>query len=57
MSVMLDLIGSVVIAAFVIMIGLQLNSTIAGNADASTANLNVQESMVDIVRSLEYDFR
>jgi hypothetical protein len=57
MSVMLDLIGSVVIAAFVIMIGLQLNSTIAGNADASTANLNVQESMVDIVQSLEYDFR
>ena len=57
MSVMLDLIGSVVIAAFVILIGLQLNQTIAGNADASTANLNVQESMVDIVQSIEYDFR
>lgn len=57
MSVMLDLIGSVVIAAFVILIGLRLNQTIAGNADASKANVNVQESMVDIVRTLEYDFR
>jgi len=57
MSVMMDLIGSVIIAAFVIMIGLKLNQTIAGNSDASTANLNVQQSMVDIVRSLEYDFR
>ncbi|MCK5571857.1 MAG: hypothetical protein KAJ12_03820 [Bacteroidetes bacterium] len=57
MSVILDLIGSIVIAGFVILIGLQLNQTIAGNADASTANLNVQEAMVDIVQSIEYDFR
>ncbi len=57
MSIVLDLIGSIVIAGFVILIGLQLNQTIAGNADASTANLNVQESMVDIVQSIEYDFR
>ena len=57
MSIILDLIGSVVIAAFVILIGLRLNQTIAGNADSSSANVNVQESMVDIVRSIEYDFR
>ena len=57
MSVILDLIGSVVIAAFVILIGLQLNKNIAGTADAAMANLNVQESMVDIVRTIEYDFR
>jgi hypothetical protein len=57
MSVILDLLGSVVIAGFVILIGLRLNMTIAGNVDASKANVNVQESMVDIVRSLEYDFR
>lgn len=57
MSVMLDLIGSVVIASYVILMGLRLNATIAGSADASMANLNVQESMADIVRSLEYDFR
>lgn len=57
MTVILDLVGSVIIAAFVILIGLRLNETIAGNADASKANVNVQESMVDIVRNLEYDFR
>ncbi|MEW6509925.1 MAG: hypothetical protein AB1428_03085 [Bacteroidota bacterium] len=57
MSVLLDLIGSVVIASFVILMGLSLNATISGTADASMANLNVQESMADIVRTLEYDFR
>jgi len=57
MSVVLDLIGSVVIAAFVILMGLRLNQSISGNADASKANLNVQESLVDIVRNIEYDFR
>jgi hypothetical protein len=57
MSVVLDLIGSVVIASFVILMGLRLNQSISGNADASKANLNVQESLVDIVRTIEYDFR
>jgi hypothetical protein len=57
MSVMMDLIGSVVLAAFVIMMGLRLNANIVGSTDASKANLNVQESMVDVVRSIEYDFR
>lgn len=57
MQVLLDLIGSVVIAAFVILMGLRLNQTIGGSADAAKANLIVQESVVDIVRSLDYDFR
>ena len=57
MSVLLDLIGSTVISAFVILMGLNINMTVMGNVDASQANLNVQESMVDIVRTLEYDFR
>ena len=57
MSVMLDLIGSIVISAYVILMGLQLNQSIAGSFDASKANLNVQESLVDIVRSIESDFR
>jgi hypothetical protein len=57
MSVMLDLIGSVVIAAFVILMGLRLNETISGSADSSMASLNVQESMAEIVRNLESDFR
>ena len=54
---MLDIIGSIVIASFVILIGLRLNATIAGSADASMASLNVQESMAELVRTLEYDFR
>lgn len=57
MSIVLDLIGSIVIASFVILMGLRLNQSISGNADASKANLNVQESLVDIVRTIEYDFR
>ncbi len=57
MSIVLDLIGSVVIASFVILMGLRLNQSISGSADASSANLNVQESLVDIVRSIEFDFR
>lgn len=57
MSIILDLIGSVVIASFVILMGLRLNQSISGSADASAADLTVQESLVDIVRSIEYDFR
>lgn len=57
MSVMLDLIGSVVIAGFVILMGLRLNETISGSADATMAGLNVQESMAELVSNLESDFR
>jgi len=57
MSVMLDVIGSTIIAGFVILMGLQLNTTMAGGLEAANANVNVQESMVDVVRTLEYDFR
>jgi len=57
MSVMLDLIGSLVIAGFVILMGLRLNETISGSADASMAGLNVQESMAELVRNIESDFR
>jgi hypothetical protein len=54
---MLDLIGSVLIAGFVILMGLRLNETISGSADASMAGLNVQQSMASIVQDLESDFR
>jgi hypothetical protein len=47
----------VVIASFVILMGMRLNQSIAGSQDASMANLNVQESLADVVRSVEYDFR
>ena len=57
MSVMLDIIGSVIIAGYVILMGLQLNGSIMGTATSSVTNLNVQESMSELVRNLEYDFR
>ncbi len=57
MSIVLDIIGSIVIGAMVILIGLRLNQSIAGTADASMAQLNVQENAVEIVRTMERDFR
>jgi hypothetical protein len=45
------------IAGFVLLMGLRLNAGIVGSTDSSMANLNVQESMVDIVKTIEYDFR
>ena len=56
MSVVLDLVASLLIAGFVLLMGLRLNENIVGSSDASKANLNVQESMVEVVRSIEYDF-
>lgn len=57
MSVMLDILGSIVIAGYVILMGLNLNATIVGTATASVTTLNVQESMSELVHNLEYDFR
>ncbi|HEX9658041.1 MAG TPA: hypothetical protein VGB89_14130 [Bacteroidota bacterium] len=57
MSVMLDLIGSTIIGAYVILMGIQLNTNIIAHTDSSNANLNVQESLVNVVRTIEYDFR
>ena len=57
MSVVLDIIGSIVIGSMVILIGLRLDQSIAGTADASMAQLNVQETAVEIVRTMERDFR
>ena len=57
MTVVLDIISSVMIGAMVILIGLRLNQSIAGTADASMAQLNVQENAVEIVRTLERDLR
>jgi hypothetical protein len=57
MTVMMDLIGSALIAGFVVLMGLRLNAGLVGSTDTAAANLTVQESMVDIVRTIEYDFR
>lgn len=57
MSIMMDLIGSVVIAGYVILLGLRLNSNINDNAVATSTNVNLQEAMVDIVNTIESDFK
>ncbi len=57
MSVFLDIAGSFLIGAFVILIGLRLNATTAGNATALNAQLNVQESALDLMRTLNSDFQ
>jgi hypothetical protein len=57
MSYLLDLIGSVILAGFVIITGLQFSAALSANADAQQATVSVQETTVDLLRSLEYDFR
>ena len=57
MAIILDLIGSVVVAGLVIILGLQLNQNIIGSRDADVASLNAQESLVDIVSTIESDLR
>ncbi len=57
MNIVLDIIGSIVIGSMVILIGLRLNQSIAGTSEASMAQLNVQENAVEIVRTMERDFR
>ena len=57
MSIIIDLIGSIVIASLVMLMGLRFNQTIVEASHASKAGLNVQEALVDIVQSIEYDFR
>ncbi len=57
MAVMLDLIGSTMIAGLVILMGLRVNQTILENSDASRANVNVQTTMTSIAEALESDFR
>lgn len=57
MSIMLDLIGSVIIGAYVLLMGIRLNSNISDHVQASMVTLNLQESLVDAVRTMESDFR
>ncbi len=57
MSTALDLIGSIIIASLVILMGLQLNMTIANTATTASVDRDNQESLVNTVRVFEYDFR
>jgi hypothetical protein len=57
MSIMFDLIGSVIIGAYVLLMGIRLNSNIGDNVQTSIVTLNLQEGLVDAVRTMESDFR
>jgi hypothetical protein len=56
-SVILDLIGSVVLAGFVALMALRMNMNIANSNNSYKADVMVQESLVSLVQSIEYDFR
>jgi hypothetical protein len=57
MAMMLDLIGSVVLAGFVILMGLRMNANLANSGGSYKADVVVQENLVSLVESIEYDFR
>ncbi len=57
MSIMLDIIGSVIIGAYVVLMGIRLNSNINDHVQAAMVTLNLQEGLVDAVRTMESDFR
>jgi hypothetical protein len=57
MSIVIDLLGSIMIAAAVILFGLRLNENISDHLQTSMATLNVQEGLVESIRTIETDFR
>src|SRR5512141_2462091 len=57
MAVILDLVGSIVIAGFVIMMGMRMNATMVNSRDSFNADVTVQQNMVALVQSIEFDFR
>ena len=57
MAVILDVVGSMLIAGFVLMMGMKMNSTMVNSRDSFNADVTVQQNMVALVQSIEYDFR
>lgn len=57
MGVMIDLVGSTILAALVSLAGLRLNNNIANGTNSYRGDVLVQEDLVSIVQSLEFDFR
>jgi len=57
MAVILDIVGSVVIAGFVLLMGLRMNSTMVNSRDSFNADVTVQQNMVALVQAIEFDFR
>ncbi len=57
MTTILDIIGSIVFASLIILIGLRLNMTIAGTATAASVERDHQELLVNSVQVMERDLR
>ena len=57
MAVVLDLVGSFMIAGMVLMMGLGLNANVVNSTGSFQADVVVQESLVSLVQSVEFDFR
>ena len=57
MAAMLDLVGSFILAGFVMLMGLRLNANVANSNDSYRADVIVQESLVSLVQAIEFDFR
>lgn len=57
MSTMIDLIGSAIIAGYVVMIGLGLNMNVNSAAVASTTTVTTQEFIVAAAQTLESDLK
>lgn len=57
MAAMLDLVGSFILAGFVMLMGLRLNANVANSNNSYKADVIVQESLVSLVQSIEFDFR
>jgi hypothetical protein len=57
MLVVLDIIGSTIIAGFVMLMGLRMNANMATSNGSYKADVLVQESLVSLVDAIEYDFR
>jgi hypothetical protein len=57
MASLLDVVGSFILAGFVMLMGLRLNANVANSNDSYKADVIVQESLVSLVQAIEFDFR
>jgi len=57
MAVILDIVGSMMIAGFVLMMGMKMNTTMVNSRDSFSADVTVQQNMVALIQSIEFDFR
>ncbi len=54
---LLDIAGSIVVGAFVVLMVLNMNDTAVENTYTYSGELTLQENLTEIVQLLEYDFR